>query len=411
MRFLRLISKTPRKLLAFCKTLVKKLILYYITFSYLKNFIPLQIILSRFPGNSGFRFETKRTSEHPKLEFLKIKILDKESTVSIFDKVQSKPKRLVNTRVLIIKSSKAQYKYHLNSMSSNLEMMLTDLGSIVRIESILGMGEGPQFTNGFIPEIIVVDNEIYYSDFLRVEKFVKKLGRGQKRPKLVMICYDLWRKGDIDFVTQVASKVDAFLAMDPVVTQKFITPEIRKKFYDWPVTKYWADAKDAIISGAQENSIYFSGNVRGIDRREILNQLLVLLRGTKIGTKFHVFDPMIPRSVPTKDNYLKEINTNLAVLSLNQKLENHWIITARTWEVLISPRGGVLIQQEGLQCKPLSTILSPFEDYLPFSCPGSLVDVLDFCLNNTTFLNDISSRGRNKTLHYFSDDVLCSPFV
>jgi hypothetical protein len=256
-------------------------------------------------------------------------------------------------------------------------------------------------------DFVIIDNEISQGEFLKIIDTFKSFGKRQSQVRFIMMCYDLWRNGDQELVHFVSKYVSSFLHMDPIILEKVFSKKVINKFHPWPIARFWNDSRTYVPTTMdRKQSIFFSGSVRQIDRREILDFVILKLRSSSLETNFHIFDTLIPSSINSKDSYLLELYRNIATLALGQKTSDHWIITGRTVEALASPGGGVLIQQEGLKCSPLSHYLIPFENYLPFRNRGELVEVIQYCEKYPLQVKNIAYSGRSHIMKIFDAKLL-----
>lgn len=396
------------------KNFFKKVILWYLVFTFRHSSIPRNYITRQFPGNSGYRF---LSTEHSKVkEEVSNPVIGQSlmelPTIQAEWQLNDLAVPLINTSTIIVRSDKAQYKYHLEEMYKGTKALLGSLGSSCLIKSL------NELENLILPpsklrvfDFMIIDSEISHTELNVINSLLKQLKFGL-RPRLLLLCYDLWRPQDANLLNFSSRIVDGFLHMDPVMFGRILPKQHMQNAYLWPVARFWQDSKVySPISHITKNSIYFSGSVRQIDRREILETLIRRLRNSSIETNFNIFDTLIPRSIPKKSDYLEELNSNSIILSMAQKSSNHWILTGRTWETLIAPSGGLLLQQEGPNCRPLAGLLTSGVDYLSFSSPVELNDLVTYVENNQTLLAGIANSGRVRVREIFSTRNLQKPFL
>lgn len=397
------------------KNLIKKVLLWYIVITYKLAIKPSKFITSFFPGNSGYTFSSNYESISDS-KFILSQSTEGSHYFLTEDKEYNIPEQdsfLADKRSIIFRSGKAHYKYHLNAMYDGLKELLEDLGIGTRIMGYEQLSNELLSKHFFSPfDYIVIDNEITPSEFQQIQILLtKRFSSANKWPLILLVCYDLWRESDLDLINEISPYLHSILHMDPVYVEKYFSEKLKQKSFLWPVARFWLEAQrvDSKKNKMRE-TIFFSGSVRQIDRREILDSVLCQLKNSRLRSNFQVFDTLVPRSISSKDKYLTELNSNEFVLALGQKTTDHWIMTGRTVEALVSPRGGVLIQQEGPNCKPLGTVLSPFNQYLPFVTNKDLHEIITFASTHPNEMGRIARAGQKRILETFSSLNLAKAF-
>ena len=400
--------KVLNLMLIYIKDRIKAWILWYLVYTYRLGRPSNPFLTSTFPGNSGYRFI------HPSSVTLKSEIRMSASTLTHNCKAKADSElqiigpKVANRLALIVKSKKATYKYHLGEMYLGTMNLLESLGIKCKIVDGTMLESNlqnlPPSAEDFL---IIVDNEMTLSEFNLVNDSLKNSKTRKLNGRIILLCYDLWREHDLDFIKNVANSIYRILHMDNVFVENFFPEQIKRKAYLWPMARFWSESRNYQHGNLQvENSVFFSGSVRQIDRREILDFLLKRLKSSNISSNFRIFDTLIPRSILKSSDYFHNLNSNSLILSLGQKSPTHWIMTGRTVEALIAPRSGALMQQEGPRCRPLSELLVPFRDYLSFSNSGELSDLIFFAEREPEKIAAIARSGRERIRRVFSDHEL-----
>lgn len=403
-------SKVLNLMWIYIKDRVKVWILWYLVYTYRLAKPSNSFLTSKFPGNDGYRFIHSSFAARNSHSTLKSGISLSASPLTHNRKAKgySESKQIcprVGSRLaLIVQSKKATYKYHLGEMYLGTMNLLESLGIRCQIVDGTMLESNLQNISPSAEDLlIIIDNEMTVSEFSLVNSALKNSKARKLNSRIILLCYDLWREHDLDFIKSVANSVDRILHMDNVFVEHFFPVQIKRKAYLWPMARFWSESRNYQHGEVQvKNSVFFSGSVRQIDRREILDILLKRLKSSNISSNFRIFDTLIPRSILKSRDYLHNLNSNSLILALGQKSPTHWIMTGRTVEALVAPRSGALVQQEGPRCRPLSELLVPFRDYLPFSNSGELSDLIFFAECEPEKIADIARSGREQIGRVFS---------
>jgi|LakMenEpi03Aug12_release.lakeMendotaPanAssembly.Ray.scaffolds.fasta_scaffold346918_2 hypothetical protein len=237
--------------------------------------------------------------------------------------------------------------------------------------------------------IIVIDSE--YNDFELSAIFSKFKENKSATDRIIMLVYDLWRKRDLRVIEHSFDEIDFYLHMDAIAVSKYFGNKA-EKFLFWPITHFSHQLSVEMNQEiAREPEIFFSGRIMN-DRLHVINTVLSVLPSTRFRGNFHFSDA----SQMPLDNYLFQKNLLKAELSLSltQRAVNHWIIPGRSLEILLG--GSLLVQQEGESCRPLSELLVPYENYLPFTNSGELEEIILYCSKHPEVVRSIARKGNEQ---------------
>lgn len=190
---------------------------------------------------------------------------------------------------------------------------------------------------------------------------------------------DIWREKDYESITPWSSAVDRFFHVDPVACLRFPV-EIQQKMVFYPFVSLPEASYKSHSKFKKEHQVFFSGQVRDSDRRWWLKECYYLSKKNDINFVVNSWYKFKSENVLSRDSYLASLMQSSACLGLSQRGLNHWILPARSFEVLRV--GTALIQQEGPNCSPGQTFLRPFDDYIPFSSLEELQEIFKTILHD-----------------------------
>jgi hypothetical protein len=394
------------------KDLLKRLIIYYLFVSYRLGIFPSRYLTQRFPGNNGYHFD-EYIQEGPDARTAHSKYINSLSKMPNPSNYLLHP--LQSTKVLIALSNRASHKYHLREMAYGLGKTLSTLGSEIDFLRFNGKESAVEVNSRVLSsDIVLLNSEMTKAEIDVLLKIVQDAVFAHK-PKLLMVIYDLWRPYDIELVHSMLSYVDGFLHMDQTAVNKHFMSH-QTKFNIWPIARFWDSAtrlQESAEGNKQEKNplVFFSGSVRQIDRREILDSCLRSLRPLRLSSNFLISDPLAPNLILTEKKYLTEITRSEAIIAPSQKTSQHFILTGRTVEILASLGAGVLLQQEHSDCKTLGSLLRKDIDYLSFHSKSTLKEKLNFIDKYPSEAQKIAENGRCAILELFSSSTLAEPFL
>lgn len=397
----------------------KYLINYYIWAAYRLNFKVSLRLTSRYPGNGGFRFSKDlAVSDSHRLQPVGSPTKYSHSTLATSnDEMQSAPQAdeipmLKNVRILLLSTDIGSSTSSLLEIASESAITLRSLGADCEVHSLAEFKR--LYFAGLMKmsfDSIVVDSHIKLND-LKLIKSISKEGLGVKFiPKILMFCYDLWRLIDESQVRQSQSIIHTYLHQDNIAVSKTFS-DIKSKFRIWPFVRAWNGIQGTACDwNKADKRIFFSGSVSEVDRRDLLNFVIDETRKTPLKPKFVIATDNLRSRFPNRQKYIDGMRQNKYILSPTQKKPDHWIITGRAIEALRNPGFGILINQEGPSCRPLAEILTPFDDYLPFTNEGELKEILIWCMNNPSKEKTIGSKAHIKLESIFNPYSISEPFL
>lgn len=393
------------------KNHLKSLIIRYISLSYRFGVRPLGIITLRFPGNSGYHFN-ELVADFPQEPLVKSPV--KEIYQEFDSRLPLRP--LEGMKILILLSSRANHKIHLKEMAHGIGKTLAYLGGDICF--FLFGSDLESIQNAFTSrhyDVILLDSEMTSQELNFVKNAKNQFYAGFKSPRIIMSIYDLWRQDDFGVVDSMLETVDAFLHMDVNSVQNNYKESV-DKFHLFPIARFWTDATSESNPDLQNHqvrspTVFFSGSVRQVDRREILDLLIKELKFLRLSPCFRVSDPMIAGKILSKEDYFFHINTSEVILAPSQKSYNHFILTGRTVESLASENSGVLLQQEDRFCSTLGSLLRKDSEYLSFNSRETLREKLSFLDSHPHEARKIAKQGRDAIRKLFSDALLAKPFL
>jgi hypothetical protein len=319
--------------------------------------------------------------------------------------------KLIGLKFLILGSSYSINHYHLQALSVSIQELLESLGGLCFSANTLDFPNKEKANLLDYCDFIICDQNITRLELERVFENSPRIALRANKVKTVLLCYDLWREKDKSHIDSIKSYIDIFLHNDSIIMEKSFLDIVHKSF-TWPLARIWSYVNvspDKLIE--QEDRIFFSGKASEYDRRQILDSVIDATRTTTLKPRFRLGFGYLPSLFEDTQRYKSELQQNRCILSPAQKGERHWIITGRTMDTLGSPNSGVLLQQEGVNCRPLAKILTPYRDYLPFTNQEELHEIIGWCDENSLSANQISQNGYTEIRRYFSPSYLSGIFL
>ena len=151
----------------------------------------------------------------------------------------------------------------------------------------------------------------------------------------------------------------------------------------------------------KKNVLIFSGQVRDSDRRYWLRSVINLSKKLDIQIKIYSWYNWNQGNALKQTEYVNELNSSQYSLSLTQKGVDHWLITARALQSLLS--GCTLIHQEGENYRTFEGILIPYKDYIPFTNSFELYEVMKFISDYPNESKKIGENGALKIRNIFQE--------
>lgn len=424
-RFLHNLSGIARQIIKyssvdFYKQWVFRGYLLYLILTYRLAKKPNKFITKKWPEWTGAVF-VQESAFRPESHVSHSRALEKIHPFEVLQKTNPRPTRedlkfgadaqLIGLKFLILKSSRSIRNYHLEQLSISIQEVLGSLGGLCFTANTLDF-PGMKTANMLDDfDFIICDQTITRGELEMVfENSSKILGKANKF-KTVLLCYDLWREKDKSHIDSIQGFIDIFLHNDSIAMEKSF-PRVVNKSFVWPLSRIWSCINvpsNRLVR--QEDRIFFSGKASEYDRRQILDSVIDATRKTTLKPRFHLAFGQLPWLFEDTEKYKLQLKQNRCILSPAQKGKEHWIITGRTLDTLGSPNSGVLLQQEGINCRPLAKILTPYRDYLPFVNQGELREIINWCDGNTIAANQISQNGYSEIRKYFSPSYLSGIFL
>lgn len=414
--FIKILLRACKKIVFY--SIYIKLICIYIHLSYRFEVKVVEKILERWPGNNGFHFP--QSYENPVGEIKKkLESNTKKSSLKLRDTPQKNSSsfanidcnRLSGSRFLIVSSSATSASSNLTELASAHKPIIESLGAFCEVVSIATLRKQVNHSGQYMDlDFVVIDPFLNSAEteFL----FSPQIGLKRYSPnvRFICICYDLWRPSDELVIRRLNPFVYIFLHADPIMVKvKF--SDLESKFFIWPIARSWKEFDHYTFAKLKrKNQLYFSGSVDPLDRREILNAAINFTKNTEMNTHFLATDTRCSFLTPNIEKYLSNLIINRCILSPSQKSKEHWIITGRAFDVLKTSGSGVLLHQEGNNCRPLSEFFTPYEDYLPFDCSEGLKELILWCDKNEPKVSEIANSGNVKFRQIFTSTYMSGIF-
>jgi len=404
----------------FYKHQVYKGYLLYLILTYRLAKKPKKFMTNRWPGRTGAIFGQESGLEpikhipHPRtLEKMCLpEVLKKTNSRSATEDLKfSADANLLGLKFLILGSGYSINNHNLQALSISIKELLESLGGLcfsATTQDFPNRGRG-NLLDGC--DFIVCDQNITRLELERVLENSPRIALRANKVKIVLLCYDLWRDKDKIHIDSIKRYIDIFLHHDSIMMEKSFSDIVHKSF-TWPLSRAWSCANVSLDKlRKQEDRIFFSGNASEYDRRQILDSVIDATKTTNLKPRFRLGFSRLPSLFEDNQKYKSELQQNRCILSPTQKGERHWIVTGRTIDTLGLPNSGVLLQQEGVNCRPLAKILTPYRDYLPFTNQEELHEIIRWCDENSFSANQISQNGYTEFRRLYSPNYLSGIFL
>ena len=221
----------------------------------------------------------------------------------------------------------------------------------------------------------------------------------RKNFRLIALLGDIWRVKDKKVINSWSQEIDRFIHIDNIASWNY-SDEVQSKMTCFPFVAF---DTGTYFPDKKENCIVFSGQVRDSDRRYWLRHLIRNSKAHRINLRIRVWYKYSTFIALSDEEYVKSLNQSRYAFSLSQKGSDHFLITARSLQALLS--GCVLIQQEGENCKPFQEYLVPFVDYLPFSNESDLSQIVKIIGCNPELLENIRNNGAKAIRNAFPEHI------
>lgn len=277
-------------------------------------------------------------------------------------------------------------------------------------------------------EISKVNFDRFIGDLLAEKKFINflifevhtsaKLNGGRLSPeqfaaygdsknlKVMPICFDIFRKFDLDFIHHWESQAAAFLHVDLPSSRSI---SIRKPIVFWPFIFPLIESPIPNRAYRQLNvngdTYLFSGSLKNRDR--ISSLFYIKLGEFKFG--FRVRPRVQNRNTDSKMErfeYLNALNSSLGVINFNRKQEmSHPLLTFRAIETILV-HGCLLDQNSTISNLSLEQIAVPFKHFIPFKDDLDLMKLCVTLHKNPQYVHSVKENCRNLTKDTLSPDKL-----
>jgi hypothetical protein len=221
----------------------------------------------------------------------------------------------------------------------------------------------------------------------------------RKSFRLIALLGDIWRVKDKTVIDSWLQEVDRFIHIDNIASRNY-SDEVQSKMTCFPFVAF---DTGTYFPDKKEDCIVFSGQVRDSDRRYWLRQLIRNSKTYGISLRIRVWFRYSTIIALSDEEYIKTLNQSRYAFSLSQKGIDHFLITARSLQALLS--GCVLIQQEGENCKPFQEYLVPFVDYLPYCNESDLSQLVKMIRCNPELLENIGQNGAKAIRNAFPEHI------
>ena len=215
--------------------------------------------------------------------------------------------------------------------------------------------------------------------------------------RVIGLLGDIWRNIDKEKIVESARYIDGFIHIDKIASESY-PPEVKNKFFYFPFVAFDTGEFKPM---AKKNVLIFSGQVRDSDRRYWLRSAINLSKKFNIQIEIYSWFHWNQGNALKQNEYVNELNTSQYSLSLTQKGQDHWLITARALQSLLS--GCTLIHQEGNNFKTFEGILVPYEHYIPFTNSEDFYEVMEFISKHPEESKKIGENGAIKIRNTFQE--------
>jgi hypothetical protein len=347
-------------------------------------------------------FKILKYKKYPDFE-IEHKVIEILGKVELYRKEQVTAKQEKKRLELIVEKPKIAFLMSgpMNSLTNNILANIADSYD-GNVTLTLNQSFGPngsqiqittdtcfELIENFIPKIIFFelhtkinedsDESILSKDFIRNIK--KQVGC-----EIYVICFDIWRDFDVEYMKYWSDLADRFIHID-----EYSASKLHKEFpmFNW---LYPALSKLEFGDGTKETDLFYQGSIREYDRRKILVYAGKICRQFGINYDFNTFVHHTYTSIPTREEYLHALSRSRYCLSVSQKATDHWLVTFRSIEAIIA--GVVPIQQVGKNLDPLSVYYIPYRHYLPFDSPLALAANIHIIKNHKEVVDFLSEQLR-----------------
>ena len=214
------------------------------------------------------------------------------------------------------------------------------------------------------PEIVIFNSSDSYvlSEYREFTPSLISEIRDKKKFKLINICGDLWRPEDKVVIESWSEQCDLFLHIDNFSIRSY-SEEIQKKALFYPFLGLMPSRLKE--NQSSRRGIFYSGQVRDSDRRQILNKVLKHFSNlTKFELCIKAHYKFSEESAYSEEEYWELLHDVEICISFAQKGLDHFLIPGRSLEAIAA--GCVLMHQETTSFRPMSEVLVPNLHYLPF---------------------------------------------
>lgn len=266
------------------------------------------------------------------------------------------------------------------------ELVTTDLK-----ESIVKEIEVEEFVRKEMFDLIILDMTFWQRlDKKRYFTPVNPIFVAKLQSQNINICgvlIDLYDEEDIEMLKQWQDSLDILLHSEPFALEDSRL-KIRNRSIFLPYTGYLQTKPTTKYS---KPSLSFSGGLDAGSRQRWLNFVLKICRANRIETHFNVFTRDYSRYNLSQGEYEQILMKSHMALNLCQKTEKHWVLTARTFDIISS--GTLLLHEENHSRSALSKLYVPYLHFIPFESPAELSQIIRFLSRNPEFVRRISERG------------------
>jgi len=219
----------------------------------------------------------------------------------------------------------------------------------------------------------------------------------RKNFRVIGLLGDIWRNKDKKKIIESVGYFDGYIHIDKIAAEKY-PKEVKDKFFYFPFVAF--DTGEFQVM-TKKNVLIFSGQVRDSDRRFWLRSVIDLSKKLNTQIKIYSWYNWSQGNALKQTEYVTELNTSQYSLSLTQKGQDHWLITARALQSLLS--GCTLIHQEGKNYRTFEGILTPYKDYIPFTNSVELCEVMEFISDYPNDSKKIGENGALKIRNFFQE--------
>lgn len=256
------------------------------------------------------------------------------------------------------------------------------------------------FQNRFDKNLLFLDPLAATERFVQYESINQELLNSLKSRehfRVIGLLGDIWRSKDKKKIIESTSYFDGYIHIDRIAAEEY-PREVKDKFYYFPFVAF--DTGEFQPS-TKINKLIFSGQVRDSDRRYWLRSVINYCRKMNVPIEIHSWYNWNQGNALKQAEYVTKLNTCQYSLSLTQKGLNHWLITARALQSLLS--GCTLIHQEGKNYRTFEGMLTPYRDYIPFTSSYELYEVIKFISDYPNESKKIGKNGALKIRSFFQE--------